>query len=666
MKKLKLGTKNLAYENIKKLSKIFPNVVKEGKVDFELLKQVLSDHLIEDCRERYGLNWVGKKESILKANSKVVKTLRPIKEKSINFENTKNLYIEGDNFEVLKVIGESYLNKIKMIYIDPPYNTGKDFIYKDNFSKSKDEYLKEVESIDEDGVKLYKNTNSNGRFHSDWLSMMYERLLVARDLLGEDGVIFISIDDNEVHNLRHLCDDVFGEENFVANLSVENNPKGRKNSDYIAVSNDYILIYAKQFGKSYFVENIPKNIKDLTFDEETGRYIHSSGKRVLVGENSFNKEVSNFNSNKHYSVYYNANTKDFIIKKEKKVDEIDTNLIKKGYKRYISIKNNKFIENTYTSDKLKELFQQKALEFKNDKIFEKNFNTFVRLKSILTNQKYEAFFNNKKIQFVLDVKTTSAGIDMKKLFNTNDAVFPMSKNIGLIKILITLFSEKDFIILDFFSGSATTAHAVMELNAQDCGNRQFIMVQIPELTDEKSEAYKAGYKTICDIGRERIIRAGKKIKEDFKDKEYIDSLDFGFRYFKIDSSNFKEPKDISEITQEDILYTIDNIKPDRNELDLLFEVILNLGLELTLKIESKEILGKRVYFLTESALHKVEENYLIATFDEGVDEHLAKELASFHPAKIVLKDNSFYHDRDKINFEQTIKELSPETDIWVV
>ena len=615
MKKLKLGTKNLAYENIKKLSKIFPNVVKEGKVDFELLKQLLSDHLIEDCRERYGLNWVGKKESILKANSKVSKTLRPIKEKSINFENTKNLYIEGDNFEVLKVISESYLNKIKMIYIDPPYNTGKDFIYKDNFSKSKDEYLKEVESIDEDGVKLYKNTDTNGRFHSDWLSMMYERLLVARDLLREDGVIFISIDDNEVHNLRHLCDEVFGEENFVACFVWQKNFAPKNDNKYISISHEYILLYSKN--KEMFKRNLlprqDKHNKDYSNPDNDPRGDWASGSMLAT---TFS---------------------------EKGVFEI----VSPNGKIHLPPKGRCW---RFSKEKVKELIKDNRIWFG------KEGNNVPRIKRFL-------FEMPRGIvpQSWLPYTEVGSGQDgtqnTKKLFD-NKVVFDFPKSVSLIKHFIIIGTSKNDLILDFFSGSATTAHAVMELNAEDGGNREFIMVQIPELIDKKSEAYKAGFRTICDIGRERIVRAGRKIREDFKDKDYIDSLDFGFRYLKIDSSNFKESKDISEITQENLFDTVDNIKPDRDDLDLLFEVILNLGLELTLKIETKEILGKRVYF--------IDKNYLIATFDEGVDEHLAKELASFHPAKIVLKDNSFYNDSDKINFEQTIKELSPETDIWVV
>ncbi|HID16543.1 MAG TPA: site-specific DNA-methyltransferase, partial [Candidatus Atribacteria bacterium] len=423
-------------------SKIFPNVVKEGKVDFELLKQLLSGYLIEDCRERYGLNWVGKKESILKANSKVSKTLRPIKEKSINFENTKNLYIEGDNFEVLKVIQESYLNKIKMIYIDPPYNTGKDFIYKDNFSKSKDEYLKEVESIDEDGVKLYKNTNSNGRFHSDWLSMMYERLLVARDLLREDGVIFISIDDNEVHNLRHLCDEVFGEENFVACFVWQKNFAPKNDNKYISISHEYILLYSKN--KEMFKRNLlprqDKHNKDYSNPDNDPRGDWASGSMLAT---TFS---------------------------EKGVFEI----VSPNGKIHLPPKGRCW---RFSKEKVKELIKDNRIWFG------KEGNNVPRIKRFL-------FEMPRGIvpQSWLPYTEVGSGQDgtqnTKKLFD-NKVVFDFPKSVSLIKHFIIIGTSKNDLILDFFSGSATTAHAVMELNAEDGGNREFIMVQIPELIDKK-------------------------------------------------------------------------------------------------------------------------------------------------------------------------------------
>ena len=604
MQKLQLGTKNLVDENIAKLAKIFPNVIKEGKVDFELLKQELSDYLIDGCKERYGLNWVGKKDSILKANTPIKKTLRPIKEKSIDFEKTKNVYIEGDNFEALKIIQESYLNKIKMIYIDPPYNTGKDFIYKDRFAQSKEEFEEKIEAVDKEGVKLFKNTDSNGRFHSDWLSMMYERLRIARDLLREDGVIFISIDDNEVHNLRHLCDEVFGEGNFVAEL-VWRKTDNQANIGNIARVKEYILLYTKNISqlKLNKMKLTDRAKKEYRYKDEVGYF-----RRAILLDKTRGR------------YYYKVITPSGKVlngpwmKKEAEFNEM--------------VKNNKIY---WTKGGNEQPYGKIYLHESEGQIS----NDFLGIE----------FGTNQQ-----------GSLEVEKLFEKRYFDFP--KPVSLIKHFITIGTNKNDIILDFFSGSATTAHAVMELNAEDGGNRRFIMVQIPEVVDEKSEAYKAGFRTIAEIGRERIIRAAKKIKDQYTNNQSTNNQDFGFRYFKVDSSNFKEARDISEITQENLFETVDNIKPDRDDLDLLFEVILNLGLELTLEIEVKEILGKKVYF--------VEYNSLIACFDDEIDESLAKVLATYEPLKVVLRDSSFKTDSDKINFEQTFKELSPDTDIWVV
>ena len=623
MQKLSFGTKDLVAENIAKLAQIFPNVIKEGKVDFELLKQELSDYLIEGCKERYGLNWVGKRASILKANTPIKKTLRPIKEKSIDFENTKNLYIAGDNFEALKIIQESYLNKIKMIYIDPPYNTGKDFIYKDRFAKSKDEFEEEIEAVDEEGMKLFRNTDSNGRFHSDWLSMMFERLRIAKDLLREDGVIFISIDDNEVHNLRHLCDEVFGEENFYATFIWQKRSGAMDSTNNVSIDHEYLLCYGKIKHKLKGVERKFEKYKNPDNDPR-GPWIADN---LSVGKAGGN-------------VYYEI------------IDPKTGNRFLPPPGRYWP----------YNPETMERKIKEGRI------IFPKNKDGRPMLKRFKSEAKSNVIpvstlirnFTEKKVSnnAIFSAMNTRGTIELQSLFGNKLFTFP--KSVILLKSLINQvvnITDND-IILDFFSGSATTAHAVMELNAEDGGNRQFIMVQIPEKVDEKSESFKAGFRTIAEIGRERIIRAAKKIKEDFKDKEYIDKLDFGFRYFKVDSSNFKDAKEIGEITQENLFDTVDNIKPDRDDLDLLFEVILNLGLELTLQIETKEVLGKRVYF--------VEYNSLIACFDKEIDENLAKELATYEPLKVVLCDSSFKTDSDKINFEQIFKELSPDTDIWVV
>ena len=435
MQKLSLGTKNLVNENIHKLAQIFPNVVKEGKVDFDILKQELSDYLIEGCKERYGLNWVGKRESILKANIPIKKTLRPIKEKSIDFENTKNLYIEGDNFEALKIIQESYLNKIKMIYIDPPYNTGKDFIYKDSYKQNKVEYEEEIEAVDEEGVKLFKNTDSNGRFHSDWLSMMYERLLIARDLLKEDGVIFISIDDNEVHNLRHLCDEVLGEGNFVGSFVKQSKVGGGSDSKHIANEHEYVVVYAKNIDKlqEFYEEHSQEYLKRYKEEDEIGRYFWDTFARPGL------KNPINYDIVTPSGTIING---DWIWSKKRFEEEY-----KKGNIRIIKLKNGKY------SVQFKQYLNESGK----------------KPRSMTTN--FGGTYLGKK--------------DILELFD-NDKIFSYPKSVFFIKKLLKFATNKNDLILDFFSGSATTAHAVMELNAEDGGNRQFIMVQIPKLVDENS------------------------------------------------------------------------------------------------------------------------------------------------------------------------------------
>lgn len=692
MDHLKMHSLNKIDENISKIAKLFPNCVTEAKdengeithkIDFDMLKQELSHSLVEGREERYQFTWPDKKQAILTANAPINKTLRPCREESVNFDETENLYIEGDNLEVLKLLQETYLGKIKMIYIDPPYNTGNDFVYNDDFRTKNLEFREKSGNFDEEGKQLVdnytRNTESNGRFHTDWLNMMYPRLKLARDLLSDDGVIFISIDDNEVENLKKICTEIFSEGNCIGVFSVENNPKGRKNSDFISVSSEYCIVYAKNKECSYFIENVPKKASDMTIDED-GKYVHNSGKRVLVGENSFNKIVTNENSEKNYSVYYNKVTRDIKINKESVNCEPNTVLINKGYLRYRSIYKGKLIENTYTAQKLMELYKDKALSFSEDKIYEKNFNDTIRIKSQLVNKEYEAIVHGVKQSYSMELTTTGAGTLLKELFNTNEPVFPASKNIGFLKLLISLFDSREFYILDFFSGSATTAHAVMQLNAEDSGKRKFIMVQLPEITDEKSEAFKAGYKNICEIGKERIRRAGKQLLKTtiqtgggMEDSLFENSLttsaetplgvsnpcdnkklDIGFRVLKCDTSNM-----------EDVYYTPDhldkqdlfknNIKSDRTGEDLLFQTMLDLGIMLSSKIETKQIDGKNVYY--------VEDNYLVACFDEDVTEETITKIAKEKPYYFVMRDPINSKDGDSLitNFEQIFTTYSPET-----
>ena len=606
---------------------------------------------MEGAEERYQFTWPDKRNAIRLANAPTTDTLRPCREESVDFDNTQNLYIEGDNLQVLKLLRENYLGKVKMIYIDPPYNTGNDFVYNDDFSQSAGEYMHNSGQEDEEGNRLVTNSESNGRFHTDWLNMMYPRLKVAKDLLSKDGVIFISIDDNELENLIKLGNEVFGDSNFIGTLSVENNPKGRKNSSYISVSSEYCVIFARNKDKSYFIENVPKKSSDMTLDEN-GRYVHNSGKRVLVGDNSFNKKVTKTESDKNYVVYYKSSTKDIIIKKEA-IGQSDSILIGDGYVRYASEHNGVLIENTYIAERLKELFKEGALDFSNDKIYEKNYSDTIRIKSQLINREYEAIVRGEKKVYSMELTTTGGGTCLKNLFNSSDSPFPAPKNVGFLKLLISLFPPEPFFILDFFSGSATTAHAVMQLNAEDGGNRKFIMVQLPEATDEKSEAYKAGYKNICEIGKERIRRAGKKIKEE--SPLTTQDLDTGFRVLKLDSSNMQDVYYTPAEFDEQKLFD-DNIKPDRlgnDGEDLLFQTMIELGIELSAKIEKRSIAGKAVW--------SVSDGYLMACFDEEVNETTITEIARQHPYYFVMRDSSLANDQVADNFEQIWEEYSKET-----
>ena len=657
MDKLKMHTPNKADENFKKLAALFPNAVTEtidenGEVvraiDKDVLMQEISCTVVDGKEERYQFTWPDKKKSVLLANAPIFKTLRSCREESVDFDTTENLYIEGDNLEVLKLLQETYLGKIKMIYIDPPYNTGNDFVYEDDFAQSTEDYLANSGQFDEEGNRLVKNLDSNGRFHTDWLNMIYPRLKLAKDLLSNDGVIFISIDDNEVENLKKICSEVFGQINFVGMLSVENNPKGRKNSTFISVSAEYCLIFAKNKEISYFVENVPKKSSDMVLDED-GRYVHNSGKRVLVGENSFNKIVTSPSSNKNYSVYFRKQDYSIITKKEE-FGVIDKALINAGYIRYASYNKGKLIENTYTEEKFLSLAEKKALDFSNDKIYEKNFSDTIRMKSQLVNREYEAIVRGSKKKFSMELTTTGAGTYLKELFGLSDVPFTAPKNTGFLKMLISLFEEKDFYVLDFFSGSASEADAVMQLNAEDGGHRKFIMVQLPEETDEKSEAYKAGYRNICEIGKERIRRAAKKIAEENPEAAF----DGGFRVLKCDSSNMKDVYYSPADFELNLLDTMeDNIKEDRTAEDLLFQVMLDLGVLLSSKIEETTIAGKKVF--------DVADGFLIACFDEDVNEETIKAIAQKEPYYFVMRDSSLANDSVATNFEQIFATYSPDT-----
>ncbi len=638
-------------DNISKLKALFPEAFTEGKVDFDALKEVLGDY-VDGRDERYSFTWNGKSKARMIAQTPSTGTLRPCKEESVDWDSTQNLFIEGDNLEVLKLLQKSYHKKVKMIYIDPPYNTGKDFVYKDNFKDNIKNYKEITGQVDGEGRNLSSNPETSGRYHTDWLNMMYPRLKLARNLLKDDGVIFISIDDNEVTNLKNICDEIFGEENFIGTLSVENNPKGRKNSAFISVSSEYCVIYAKNKNNSEFVENIPKQAKDMTKDEN-GRFVHNSGKRVLVGENSFNDYVLKADSDKNYSVYFRKNDKDLIIKKEE-YSQLDSNLLNNGYVKYFSYRDSKLVENTYTEKKFIELYKSESLDFSDEKIYEKNFNDTVRVKSLLVNRKYEAIVNGEKKTYSMELTTTGAGTYLKELFNTSDSLFTAPKNVGYLKLLTTLFKTEPFFVLDFFSGSGSCADAVMQLNAEDRGNRKFIMVQLPERINKTHAAYKAGYKTIAEISKERIRRAAAKIQAENPDY----NGDLGFKAFKLDSTNIKPWELDFDLTAQDLEDQISNIKTDRKEEDVLYEVLLKYGLDLTLPITEHSIAGHKVFDIGMGAL-------MVCLSDDislEVVEGIAKLKDELNPEimRVVFKDAGFADDVVKTNALQILKQAGIE------
>lgn len=635
IKKLKMESHDIISENIDKIKKLFPNVVSEAGIDFDLLKQELSEDIVDGGKEKYQLTWPGKKESIREANTPTTKTLRPIKEKSVDFDNTKNIYIEGDNLEALKILQESYLGKIKCIYIDPPYNTGQDFIYRDNFRRSKEEELLEAGEIDEYNNKLVTNSDSNGRFHSDWLSMMYPRLKLVRNLLTDDGVIFISIDDKECANLKKICDEIFGERNFIANLVWQKKTQPSFLSKTISSIKEYILFYSK--GNKSDICTMG-GYTDKNKHIEMINISNSVDKRILKKENILIQN-GKYNGKLKKGVYGSNNLGIELIE--------DVNVIKGKPLKDLTLKG-RF---KWTQSKMEQSFKNGDIyHIKNINSLrptvEKN-NNEVGIKPILDLISKK---NNNQIQ-----TNTDATNEIKDMFN-GYSVMDYPKPSGLIKYLIeaVAYNKKDSIILDFFSGSATTAHAVMKLNSEDKGNRKYILIQLPEYCSKDSETYKQGYHTICDIGEERIRRAAKKIKE-----ETNSDIDYGFRVYKVDSSNMKDvfyrPQ---ELSQQQISLFETNIKEDRTPQDLLTQVILQLGLTLDLDIEERTILNNKVYY--------VDKNSLVACFDDKLNIDIIDEICKVHPLKIVFKESSFKNDTDKINAFERIKNLSKDTEVSVI
>lgn len=622
MNKLNMESKDIVNENIEKISKLFPNVIVESEngksIDFDLLKQELSKEIIERNKEKYQLTWPGKKEAILTANTPINKTLRPVKEKSVDFDNTQNIYIEGDNLEALKILQESYLNKIKCIYIDPPYNTGNDFIYNDKFINENE--LKESGQIDEYSNRLITNTNTNGKYHSDWLSMMYPRLKLARNLLTKDGIIFISIDDNEQANLKKVCDEIFGESNFLTCVTRATGTPTGGGFDGLVNELDYMLIYAKNISFAK-INGLPMSEEDSKIydqQDENGRYLIRPLRRT-GGEDRREDRPT---------MYFPLTAPDGTL-----VYPIGPT----GYE-------SRWICSPETAKKLAKdnLLEWKKVNRQGQEIWQVYQKFYLENRTKAPGNLWSDVEGNKK-----------ATRDIRTLFE-NNKVFDFPKPIGFLKKVLQIGSDKDSIILDFFSGSGTTANAVVQLNAEDGGNRKFIMIQVPERCDEKTEAFKSGFNNICEIGQERIKRAGQKIKE-----ETNADIDYGFRVYKVDSSNMKnvyyEP---SKLKQSQLDMFESNIKDDRTSEDLLTQVMLDLGLTLDLNIKEKKILNNNVYF--------VESNSLVGCFDNTIDINIIDEICKIKPLKLVFKGTSFKNDSEKINTYEKIKKLSQETEVNII
>ena len=649
MNKPKFETPDMTQKNIDKISQIFPNCITETKdengklkkaVNFELLQQMLSDE-IADKDEAYEFTWVGKKAAIVEANKPIRKTLRPCKEESTNWDTTENLYIEGDNLEVLKLLQESYLGKVKMIYIDPPYNTGNDFIYKDDFTSSSEEYAEEVGLFDEAGNRMFKNTDTNGRFHSDWCSMIYSRLLLARNLLSDDGVIFISIDDNEVDSLTKICNEIFGEENHAGNIIVKSNPRGSMSSAEIANLHEYIVVFTKRRAEAKIIgHKLSEDMVDeYNLIDEIGNY-RLLGLRMRGGFWRRSERPKLF-----FPIYVNPIDKTISLEKSKT-----------HYEEALPIQPTTGEEGTWRWSKEKIANESNYLIGKTIQrngeicwdIYQKDY----------LNKNGERRTKAKSIWDEPEVNYQNGTEEIKKLLGSS-SFFDYSKPPFLIKHCIEMidFNYDNQIILDFFSGSATTAQSVMQSNIEDSEKRKFIMVQLPETTDEKSEAYKAGYKNICEIGKERIRRAGKKIKEE--NPLTTQDLDIGFRVLKVDDSNMKDVYySPAEYSQQNLDLFESNIKEDRNDLDLLFGCLLDWGLPLSLPYTS-ETIGK-------FTVHTYNDGDLVACFNEDVSEEVVKEIARKKPLRAVFRDSSFSNSASKINVFEIFKMISPETSVKVI
>lgn len=661
MDKMRMESLDMTAQNIDRIGAMFPNCITEtldgsGKpkkaINFEMLRQMLSGDVIEGD-EAYEFTWVGKRAAIVEANKPIRKTLRPVfvdetkpsgknsegmpycSSGSTDWDTTENLYIEGDNLEVLKLLQESYLGKVKMIYIDPPYNTGNDFIYRDDFTLNTGDYSEQLGLYDEEQNRLFKNTDTNGRFHSDWCSMIFSRLSLARNLLTESGEIFISIDGNEIDNLRKICDEVFGQQNFVTQIIVKNNPRGRQSDSFVATVHEYLLCYAKDASKCQ-LNGQPLTAEqqaDYCFTDENGKY------RLLGLRQRGVASLREDRPDMYFPIYVNPNTKEVSLEKIGGWAEVTPRKSDGRDGRWMWGQ-----EKCKTdSDRLVARLIERRNEFD---IFVKD---YLNRDGSERTRKYQTIWDDKTINNQVGTQ------EVKKILGGEVMSFPKSRN--YIQMICQMGCGSDDIVLDFFSGSATTAHAVMQLNAEDGGHRKFIMVQLPEKCDEKSIAYKSGFSNICEIGKERIRKAGTGIKSD--SPLTTQDLDIGFRVFKLDDTNMKDVYYAAgEIEQQNLLNMLSNIKEDRTDLDLLFGCLLEWGLPLSMPYKSENIEGCTV--------HTYNDGDLIACFDDNIPESIIKEIARRKPLRAVFRDSGFANSPAKINVTEIFKLLAPDTRVKVI
>jgi adenine-specific DNA-methyltransferase len=667
IEKLKMHSPDLTQDNIAKIAALFPGCVTEAagedgvstlKVDFDQLRQELSDSIVEGPQERYHLDWPGKRQALITANAPIAKTLRPVREESVDFDNTQNLFIEGDNLEALKLLQETYLGKVKMIYIDPPYNTGNDFVYDDDFSENTADFLERSNQKDEAGNRLVANTASNGRFHSDWLSMMYSRLKLARNLLSEDGAIFVSIDGIEHASLMKICNEIFGETNRIASIVWE---KSRKNdARFFSVGHDYMICFVKN--KQHLIES------NVYWREEKpgAAEIHAEFLRLrnIHGDDFVAMEEG-------LKAFYSNLDKEHPARKHRRYNKVDENgvwrddnmswpggdgpryelphpvtgkpcEIPPGGWRYATIA------------KMNAKIDDGTVVFREDHTEPPIKKTYL-VRPTAGDAKTDDSIGKQVIGSYFYKSALSASTMMNDLMG--DAVFNNPKDHHVLRRFIEYTTGPEDIILDFFAGSGSTAHAVLDLNLTMETSRKFIAVQLPEATPEKSIANRLGYENIADISKERIRRAGEALKQERPSSR--NKVDVGFRVLKIDSSNMADVFYTPDATtQADLLARVDNIKPDRSPEDLLFQVLLDWGVDLTLPITREVLHGKTVFFVAGTAL--------AACFDDGVDEVLVKDLAARTPLRVVFKDTGFKDDATKINVKQIFKSLSPDTDVKAI